>query len=75
MISATQRIQTIITLVFCSIQILVRITPFCFGILGKDCKIVNNTICLTTTSFVIRVVVGGWKESLVLSIPIREPQE
>ncbi len=28
----------------------------------KDCNIVNNTSCLTTTLLVIRVVVGGWLE-------------
>ncbi len=32
-------------------------------------------ICLTTTLLVIRVVVGGWKESLVLSIQIRVPRD
>ncbi len=30
-----------------------------FWNLNKDCNIVNSTICLTTTSFVICVVVGG----------------
>ncbi len=33
----------------------------------------NSTICLTTTLLVTRVVVGGWRKSLVLSIQIREP--
>ncbi len=28
----------------------------------KDCNEVKNTSCLTTTLFVIRVVVGGWLE-------------
>ncbi len=35
----------------------------------------NNTSCLTTTLLSIRVVVGGWKKSLALSILIRETQE
>ncbi len=43
-------------------------------ILWKDCKIVNNIICLSTTLLVIRVVVGGWK-SLVFTIQVRIPQE
>ncbi len=32
----------------------------------------NNAICLSTTLFFTRVVVGGWKKSFVLSIQIRE---
>ncbi len=35
----------------------------------------NNTSCLTTTLLIIRVVVGGLKKSLVLSILIREPHQ
>ncbi len=35
----------------------------------------NGVSCLTTTLLIIRVVVGGWKKSLVLSIQIRVPQQ
>ncbi len=60
---------------FCGIQILEKSLPSVLGFLGKDCNnIVNNTSCLTTTSFITRVVVGGRKESLVSSIQIQEPQ-
>ncbi len=35
---------------------------------SKDCNIVNEATCLTTTPLVIRVVVGEWK-SLVFNDP------
>ncbi len=40
------------------------------GTLGKDCNTKNNTSCLPSTVFSIRVVVGGKWEGLVLSIQI-----
>ncbi len=35
------------------------------------CISTNSTICLTTTLFVTRVVVGGWRKGLVFTIQIR----
>ncbi len=35
----------------------------------------SNTVYLTTTLLVTRVVVGDWKKSLVLLIQILEPQD
>ncbi len=43
--------------------------------LSKDCNIANNIIYLTTTLLVLRVVVGSWKKTLVLSIQIRVPRQ
>ncbi len=36
-----------------------------------DCNIVNEAICFTTTVLVIRVVIGGWKKSLVFVLVLR----